>query len=194
MTAAPIPAASSSLSSYLPSALTSLFGLQPGSVGAGGAGAGPTVAQPVPALVVANEDVSLYARIRHIHHALLRHLDPALYEHLEKHQVFPQLYLIRWLRVLFAHDLAIDQVMVVWDSLIASRFAMVNTFCVALMSHLRSALLSTEGADLLDILSHCPPVPDARLVSVIELARRLDSDIYRLLVRQGIQTSPPPPM
>jgi hypothetical protein len=53
----------------------------------------------------------LTLKVTYIHQTLLRSIDPVLHAHLEKTEVIPQLYLLRWLRLLLCREFTRDQVM-----------------------------------------------------------------------------------
>ena len=70
--------------------------------GAAGAGAGP--GRPWSRPQDARSGNLLVATLTNIHDVLLKRHDPALYARLEKLEIFPQLYGIRWLRLLFGRE------------------------------------------------------------------------------------------
>ena len=57
--------------------------------------------------------------------------DPLVYGCLERGQVLPQLYLLRWIRVLFAREFAMDEVLFLWDALMPSALALLDGLCLA---------------------------------------------------------------
>ena len=58
-------------------------------------------------------------RSRRIHEELLRRVDPELAEHLTAVEVLPQIFLIRWIRLLFGREFPLEDVLSVWDVLFA---------------------------------------------------------------------------
>ncbi len=82
--------------------------------GAGGAGAGGGGEESGTPSV-------LSVKLNSIHHVLLKAVDPPLYDHLQTHEVLPQLYLLRWIRVLFAREFEQpDTCLAIWDWLFAA--------------------------------------------------------------------------
>ena len=53
-------------------------------------------------------------------YARLEKIDPALRRHLDEVGIEPQLFLLRWLRVLFSREFHLHDAMVIWDAVIAT--------------------------------------------------------------------------
>ena len=53
----------------------------------------------------------------HIQDSLLRRSSPQLYIHLSNLEIAPQLYTLRWLRLLFGREFEIESVLLIWDYL-----------------------------------------------------------------------------
>ena len=53
-------------------------------------------------------------------YARLEKVDPALRRHLDEVGIEPQLFLLRWLRVLFSREFHLHDAMVIWDAVIAT--------------------------------------------------------------------------
>merc|ERR1712110_340000 len=84
----------------------------------------------------------LYYKVQEIHFVLLRQYDPQLWAHLEEANVLPQLYLIRWLRLLFTREFTIEQSFIIWDELFKSKgMELADYFCVAMLCYIRESLL-----------------------------------------------------
>mmetsp|Transcript_37878 Transcript_37878/g.61577 ORF Transcript_37878/g.61577 Transcript_37878/m.61577 type:complete len:744 (+) Transcript_37878:45-2276(+) len=84
-----------------------------------------------------------------VHHVMLRRLDPKLYFRLEGFGVLPQLYMLRWLRLLFARETAqLNQLMVLLDALLgdSNGFDLIDYVCLAMIAGMRESLLKL-GAD-----------------------------------------------
>lgn len=60
------------------------------------------------------------ARCAAINNTLLKAADKDLYHHLQAHRIEPQLYLLRWLRLLYCREFPLEQTLVLWDALFAS--------------------------------------------------------------------------
>ena len=58
-------------------------------------------------------------RSKRIHENYLHHADPELAEHLTAIEILPQIFLIRWVRLLFGREFPFDDVLTLWDVLFA---------------------------------------------------------------------------
>ena len=61
----------------------------------------------------------IVGRSKRIHEHYLQHADPELAEHLAAIEVLPQVFLIRWIRLIFGREFAFDDVLLLWDVLFA---------------------------------------------------------------------------
>eukprot|EP00921_Rhytidocystis_pertsovi_P015010 GHVQ01024042.1.p1 GENE.GHVQ01024042.1~~GHVQ01024042.1.p1 ORF type:complete len:433 (+),score=72.24 GHVQ01024042.1:899-2197(+) len=59
------------------------------------------------------------ARCNYVYHVLLRNADPAVYNHLTSMAVEPQLFLLRWIRLMFTREFHVDDILVIWDHIFA---------------------------------------------------------------------------
>lgn len=62
---------------------------------------------------------SIAARSRHIFEELLPQVDGALMSHLQSLDIVPQVFLIRWVRLLFVREFAFEDVLCLWDVIFA---------------------------------------------------------------------------
>lgn len=101
------------------------------------------------------------AKCHRIHHHLLRTLDPELYKHLEGLGIEPQLYGIRWVRLLFGREFRLPELLVLWDGLFAEdpSLRIVDYVCVAMMMRIRNQLLTSDDSDCLHLLMRYNTVP-----------------------------------
>ena len=58
-------------------------------------------------------------RSKRIHENYLHHADPELAEHLTAIEILPQIFLIRWVRLLFGREFPFEDVLGLWDMLFA---------------------------------------------------------------------------
>ena len=58
-------------------------------------------------------------RSKRIHENFLHHADPELAEHLTAIEILPQIFLIRWIRLLFGREFQFEDVLDLWDVLFA---------------------------------------------------------------------------
>ena len=58
-------------------------------------------------------------RSKRIHENYLHHADPELAEHLTAIEILPQIFLIRWVRLIFGREFPFEDVLALWDILFA---------------------------------------------------------------------------
>ena len=115
-------------------------------------------------------------KCHYIHHTLLAQHDPVLYKHLNSQDVQPQLYGLRWYRLLFAREFHVIDVCTVWDVLFSQEdgrrrggvasggggYLMADYFTVAMLFYVRGQLLQGDNTACLRRLLKFPPVEDMR--------------------------------
>ena len=134
-------------------------------------------------------------KCHHVHHSLLASLDPAVYRHLNAQDVQPQLYGLRWYRLLFAREFPLLDVCAVWDVAFSHTgsgggggveagggFVFADYLCVAMLHYVRQALLQGDNTDCLRRLLHFPPVDDIRTL--------LDRALYFMGGRGSVSAGP----
>lgn len=90
---------------------------------------------------------------------LLRSYDPELAKHLEKAELPPLAFLVRWCTVLFAQDATLPEAVRLWDTFLADprRFDFVSYMCLSLMLDCRDRLLATDKQfELAEVLQGAP--------------------------------------
>jgi len=110
--------------------------------------------------------------IRDVYHNQLKSLDIELYRHLERNQILPQVYGVRWLRLLFGREFPMQDVLCCWDFLLASDLDYVNSFFIAMLVEQRVSILNGDAGHVLTILMRYPPVDDISLL--IESAKNIE--------------------
>ncbi|ORX98101.1 RabGAP/TBC [Basidiobolus meristosporus CBS 931.73] len=97
-----------------------------------------------------------------IHHELLKVYDPQLYAYLESLQIEPQLYGIRWLRLLFGREFPLEELPRLWDGIFAdgADLGLVDYICVAMLLYIREDLLAADYAMCLHRIMKFPSVAD----------------------------------
>ncbi|RUP47794.1 rab-GTPase-TBC domain-containing protein, partial [Jimgerdemannia flammicorona] len=93
-----------------------------------------------------------------IHHEFLRTVDPQLYGHLERLGIEPQLYGIRWLRLLFGREFDMDSLLKLWDGMFAedATLKIVDYVCLSMLFGIRDDLLQDDYSSCLGLLMHYP--------------------------------------
>ena len=78
-------------------------------------------------------------RSKRIHEKYLHHTDPELAEHLTAIEILPQIFLIRWVRLLFGREFPFEDVLALWDLLFAEDPALdlVDLISVSMLLRIR---------------------------------------------------------
>jgi len=97
-------------------------------------------------------------RSKRIHEVYLARLDPELAKHLTDIEVLPQIFLIRWIRLLFGREFPFDDLLALWDTLLAEDpgLDLVDMVCVAMLLRIRWQLLEANYSFALMLLLKYP--------------------------------------
>ncbi|CAE6482124.1 unnamed protein product [Rhizoctonia solani] len=89
--------------------------------------------------------------------------DPALSGRMSEIGIEPQMYGIRWLRLLFTREFPWRDALMLWDALFATdpSLQIVPWVCVAMLIRIRNLLISAEYTDALTHLLRYPPPPSS---------------------------------
>lgn len=100
----------------------------------------------------------MVARSERIFDSLLPEVDPELAKHLKKTDIVPQVFLIRWVRLLFGREFTFDDVLAMWDVMFAedSSLEIVDHICVAMLLRIRWELLKADYNSALTLLLRYP--------------------------------------
>ncbi|XP_065574531.1 TBC1 domain family member 5 homolog A-like isoform X2 [Artemia franciscana] len=127
----------------------------------------------------------LVKKLSELHDNRLKRLDTELYIHLERNEIAPQVYGIRWLRLLFGREFAFEDILPLWDSIFSNvefletesdshiKFPFVDCIFLAMLSTIREKLLSSDYTGCLQLLMKYPPMIDIRYV--IRLASHIQN-------------------
>ncbi|KAI9050154.1 hypothetical protein LZ554_006295 [Drepanopeziza brunnea f. sp. 'monogermtubi'] len=103
-------------------------------------------------------------RSKRIHEIYLARLDPELAKHLIDIEVLPQIFLIRWIRLLFGREFPFDDLLALWDTLLAEDpgLDLVDMVCVAMLLRIRWQLIEANYSFALMLLLKypAPAAPD----------------------------------
>ncbi|KAI9477848.1 MAG: rab-GTPase-TBC domain-containing protein [Benjaminiella poitrasii] len=112
-----------------------------------------------------------------IHHQYLRTVDPLLYRHLESFSIEPQLYGLRWIRLLFGREFDIYELLKLWDAIFAQdpTLQIVGYVCLVILLHMRDLLLRKDYAECLSLLMRPPPISKPALL--VEQAKHLQENL-----------------
>ncbi|KAK7923977.1 TBC1 domain family member 5 [Apiospora marii] len=102
---------------------------------------------------------SIVEKSQYIHEVLLYKVDPDLSNHLKAIEILPQIFLIRWIRLLFSREFPFDQMLVLWDTLFAvdPSLQLIDLVCTAMMVRIRWDLIEADYSVALQLLLKYPP-------------------------------------
>ncbi|KAG2158403.1 rab-GTPase-TBC domain-containing protein [Suillus bovinus] len=95
-----------------------------------------------------------------IQNNLLKSVDPILHGVLQNSGIEPQIYGLRWLRLLFTRELSMDDAMILWDGLFANPIPiseLAQWICVAMLIRIRTKLIASDYSMQLTNLLRYPP-------------------------------------
>ncbi|KAL3492598.1 rab-GTPase-TBC domain-containing protein [Aspergillus germanicus] len=102
--------------------------------------------------------IPIVLQCEHIHNDLLAATDLQLANHLQALDILPQIFLTRWLRLLFGREFPFQDMLVIWDLLFAEglRSELIDFICVAMLLRVRWQLLSSDSSAVLTTLLRYP--------------------------------------
>eukprot|EP01071_Lankesteria_metandrocarpae_P009209 Lankesteria_metandrocarpae@DN5160_c0_g1_i2.p1 len=118
---------------------------------------------------------------------LLKKSCPQLYTRLSEAGVEPQVFLLRWLRLVFAREFDIEQTLVIWDSFFAdvhinkgdyspdgewSKFEFLEHFAVSMIENISGEIMANRGMNCLQYCMNYPQVTSPRELLVRSWKRR----------------------
>ena len=89
---------------------------------------------------------------------LLRTADPRLAQHLDSLGIEPQLFVLRWIKLMFTREFPLDDAIRIWDGLFATdkTLALIDYICIAMLLRVRNDLLCADYATALQTLLRYP--------------------------------------
>ncbi|KAJ8036351.1 TBC1 domain family member 5 [Holothuria leucospilota] len=105
-------------------------------------------------------------KIQRIHDVILQKNDFELYTHLTRLDIHPQIYGIRWVRLLFGREFTLQDLLVLWDAFFADSASLdlIDYFFVAMLMLVRELLLPADNNECLNILMHFPMSGDVHFL------------------------------
>ncbi|KAM0204657.1 hypothetical protein ACHAPI_000424 [Fusarium lateritium] len=102
---------------------------------------------------------AIVERSKFIHEVCLQKVDPELAAHLTNIEILPQIFLIRWIRLLFSREFPFEQFLVFWDTIFAvdPTLELIDLICVAMLIRIRWDLLEADYSVCLQLLLKYPP-------------------------------------
>ncbi|KZT70178.1 RabGAP/TBC [Daedalea quercina L-15889] len=91
----------------------------------------------------------------------LKSVDPELWKSMQNAGIEPQIYGIRWLRLLFTREFDMHDSMILWDGLFACdpSFDLAEWVCVAMLMRIRNKLIPSDYSGQLTFLLRYPSTP-----------------------------------
>jgi len=146
---------------------------------------------------VPQPETSVLVRCTDVFEKQLKKSDRALQSHLVENDVAPQLFLLRWLRLLFAREFQLQDTVVLWSHLFADAYTrgspyssacpktaqdvakacaeampLVNFVAVAMIRHIKSDLMNEDNSGCLQrLMKYKPARVSALVASAVELRR-----------------------
>ncbi|KEY71433.1 hypothetical protein S7711_05694 [Stachybotrys chartarum IBT 7711] len=101
---------------------------------------------------------AIVERSKFIHEVCLNKVDPDLANHLTRIEILPQIFLIRWVRLLFSREFPFEQFLTLWDTIFAvdPALELIDLICVAMLIRIRWQLLKADYAVCLQLLLKYP--------------------------------------
>lgn len=143
----------------------------------------PINAEPFSAPPESNLCSVLGVKLKMINEQIVRRQDYDLYQHLQQLEIAPQIYGIRWMRLLFGREFSLQDLLVVWDAIFADgiSFALCDYIFAAMLIIIRKLLLASDYAQCLHLLMRYPSVPDVHYV--IQLALHLRDPLVWIYIK-----------
>lgn len=100
----------------------------------------------------------MVARSRRIFGDMLSLVDEKLAQHLEQIDIVPQVFLIRWIRLLFGREFGFDEMLTLWDVIFAEdpSLEIVDHICLAMLLRIRWDLIDADYNVALTLLLKYP--------------------------------------
>ncbi|KAF1829013.1 RabGAP/TBC [Decorospora gaudefroyi] len=104
------------------------------------------------------KDTPMLARSSRIFDTYLPKVDPELHSHLGKLEIVPQIFLLRWIRLLFGREFTLDAVFDMWDALFAidCTLELVDMISLAMLLRIRWELIAAETNEAFALLLRYP--------------------------------------
>ncbi|RPA89109.1 RabGAP/TBC [Choiromyces venosus 120613-1] len=138
---------------------------------------------------------------KYIHEYLLMAVDPELAEHLKALDVLPQVFLIRWIRLLFGREFPFEELLEVWDALFAEdpNLQLVDHICVAMLLRVRWQLMEADYSTALTLVLRypSPTAPDLPATFVADAIYIRDNPTFaggKHIVVKYSNRAPTPPV
>ena len=132
----------------------------------------------------------LFVKLHYLQHKLLKHWDFVLYSHLCKIGLEPQLYMMRWIRVLFSREFYVDQVILLWDELFvgaSSMYELIDCCVMSMLYKVRADLLSKRDITAIAILQNYPK-DEVDIKQLAKTARDIKAGLIKLQFDRALRS------
>ncbi|KAI1502734.1 rab-GTPase-TBC domain-containing protein [Biscogniauxia marginata] len=140
---------------------------------------------------------SIIEKSQYIHETCLYKVDPELSMHLKTIEILPQVFLIRWIRLLFSREFPFEDVLILWDTLFSvdPTFKLIDLVCTSMLVRIRWELLNADYTVALQLLLKYPPPqapngPQTFIDDAVYLRDHLDSNGGSALITKYTGRSP----
>jgi len=105
-------------------------------------------------------------KCKYIQNTLLKEKDPELFSQFQQLNIEPQIYMLRWVRLLCGREFHLDDVMVIWDGLFSydENLSLIDYVCIAMLEFVRNDLMCQDYTSCMKRLFKFPPVPDPHVL------------------------------
>ncbi|KAK6534193.1 hypothetical protein TWF281_005526 [Arthrobotrys megalospora] len=132
----------------------------------------------------------------YIHEGLLGAVDPELAYHLDQLGILPQIFLIRWIRLMFGREFTFDETLGFWDGIFVEdpTLQIVDYISVAMILRIRWKLLEADYSTALTLLLRYEPSSSSPPLTLLKDAIHLRDDLSTSTASRLItkHTSRPP--
>lgn len=110
---------------------------------------------------------------------ILKTIDNDLYTIFVEHGIEPQIFLIRWVRLLFSREFTFNRVLQLWDCIFAadSTLSIVTFICCTMLEKIHDQLLESSTTDILTTLLNYPSSPSEDIHALITNALYLKTNM-----------------
>ena len=119
---------------------------------------------------IASKEPTLWSvlgvKLKMIYSHILKKHDAQLYNYLQDLQITPQIFGLRWLRLLFGREFAMQDLLVIWDAIFANglSFSLCDYIFVAMLMIVRKPLLEGDYSQCMGYLMRYPSISDVHYV------------------------------
>ncbi|KAI9692416.1 MAG: hypothetical protein M1822_006647 [Bathelium mastoideum] len=113
--------------------------------------------------VDAKSEAPIVLICRRVFEDYLPRIDPDLASHLHEIGILPQVFLMRWVRLLFGREFPFDDMLQMWDVIFAEdpTLSIVDIVCIVMLLRIRWQLIEADYSTALTLLLRYPEPPDS---------------------------------